>query len=163
MRGRDPERHGGREAAAPKDRRIRYRIGINIGDIVLEDGDIFGDGVNVAARLEGLAAPGGICVARNVYSQVEAKLDLTFELMGGHRVKNIAKPITVYRVLPGSGARRQTRPAAIAWALRRHRPAAIPAAVVALLAASAAGAGTRSGGQVRRHPQPSPRSSNRCR
>ena len=87
-----------REAAEPEDRRIRYRIGINIGDIVLEDGDIFGDGVNVAARLEGLAEPGGICVARNVYDQVKAKLDLGFEPMGEHRVKNIAEPITVYRV-----------------------------------------------------------------
>ena len=87
-----------REAAEPEERRIRYRIGINIGDIVLEDGDIFGDGVNVAARLEGLAEPGGICIARNVYNQVKGKLDLAFEPMGEHRVKNIAEPITVYRV-----------------------------------------------------------------
>jgi TolB-like protein/class 3 adenylate cyclase len=129
-----------REAAEPEDRRIQYRIGINIGDIVLEGGDIFGDGVNVAARLEGLAEPGGICIARNVYNQVEAKLDLTFEPMGEHSVKNIAKPITVYRVLPGPGVRAKTRPATIAWALRRHRLAAIAAAVAVLLAASAAGA-----------------------
>jgi class 3 adenylate cyclase/TolB-like protein/tetratricopeptide (TPR) repeat protein len=92
----------GREAAEPEARRIRYRIGINIGDIVLEDGDIFGDGVNVAARLEGLAKPGEICVARNVHDQVKAKLDFGFEPLGEHRVKNIAEPITVYRVLPGS-------------------------------------------------------------
>ena len=100
-----------REAAEPEERRIRYRIGINIGDIVLEDGDIFGDGVNVAARLEGLAEPGGICIARNVYDQVKAKLDLAFEPMGEHRVKNIAEPITVYRVLPGParGQRRDPR------------------------------------------------------
>jgi TolB-like protein/tetratricopeptide (TPR) repeat protein len=128
-----------REAAEPEERRIRYRIGINIGDIVLEDGDIFGDGVNVAARLEGLAEPGGICVARNVYNQVEAKLHLAFEPMGDHRVKNIAKPITVYRVLPRAGARPETGPAAIAWALRRHRPTAIAAAVAVVLAAGAAG------------------------
>ena len=114
-----------REAAEPEERRIRYRIGINIGDIVLEDGDIFGDGVNVAARLEGLAEPGSICIARNVYNQVKAKLDLGFEPMGEHRVKNIAEPIVAYRVLPGPGARPRTRAAAIAWALRRHRPAAI--------------------------------------
>jgi adenylate cyclase len=87
-----------REATKPEVRRIRYRIGINIGDIVLEDGDIFGDGVNVAARLEGLAEPGGICVARNVYDQVKTKLDLEFEPMGEHKVKNILEPITVYRV-----------------------------------------------------------------
>jgi TolB-like protein/class 3 adenylate cyclase/Tfp pilus assembly protein PilF len=126
-----------REAAEPEARRIRYRIGINIGDIVLEDGDIFGDGVNVAARLEGLAEPGGICIARNVYNQVKAKLDLAFEPMGEHRVKNIAEPVTVYRVLPGPGAMAKTRPMAIARALRRYRPAVIAAAVVLLLVAGA--------------------------
>jgi adenylate cyclase len=78
-----------REGAEPEERRIRYRIGINIGDIVLEGGDIFGDGVNVAARLEGLAEPGGVCIARNVYNQVKGKLDLAFEPMGEHMVKNI--------------------------------------------------------------------------
>jgi adenylate cyclase len=129
-----------REAAEPETRRIRYRIGINIGDIVLEDDDIFGDGVNVAARLEGLAEPGGICVARNVYNQVKAKLDLAFKPMGEHRVKNIAEPIIVYRVLRGPGARTQTRPAAIVWALRGYRPAVIAAAVVVVLVAGGAGA-----------------------
>jgi TolB-like protein/Tfp pilus assembly protein PilF len=129
-----------REAAAPEDRRIRYRIGINIGDIVLEDGDIFGDGVNVAARLEGLAEPGGICIARNVYNQVKAKLSLGFDAMGEHRVRNIAEPITVYRVLAGAGASPKAKPAAIASALRQHRPASIAAAIVLLLAAGAAGA-----------------------
>ena len=87
-----------REAAESGDRRIAFRIGINIGDIIVEDGDILGDGVNVAARLEGLAEPGGICIARNVHDQVKAKLDLAFEPMGEHRVKNIAEPVTVYRV-----------------------------------------------------------------
>jgi TolB-like protein/class 3 adenylate cyclase/cytochrome c-type biogenesis protein CcmH/NrfG len=128
-----------REAAEPEERRIRYRIGINVGDIVLEDGDIFGDGVNVAARLEGLAEPGGICIARNVYNQVKGKLDLTFEPMGEHRVKNIAEPVTVYRVLPDPGATAKTRPMAIARALRRYRPAAIAAAVFLLLVAGATG------------------------
>jgi TolB-like protein/class 3 adenylate cyclase len=99
-----------REAAEPEERRIRYRIGINIGDIVLEDGDIFGDGVNIATRLEGLAEPGGICVARNVHDQVKAKLDLGFEPMGEHRVKNIAEPITLYRVLADPGTVVPSRP-----------------------------------------------------
>jgi TolB-like protein len=99
-----------REAAEPEERRIRYRIGINIGDIVLEDGDIFGDGVNVATRLEGLAEPGGISVARNVHDQVKAKLDLAFEPMGEHRVKNIAEPITLYRVLADPGTVVPSRP-----------------------------------------------------
>jgi TolB-like protein/class 3 adenylate cyclase/Tfp pilus assembly protein PilF len=126
-----------REAAESEERRIRYRIGINIGDIVLEDGDIFGDGVNVAARLEALAEPGGICIARNVWNQVKAKLDLGFEPMGEHKVKNITEPVTVYRVLPGPGARTRTGPEIVAWALRRHRQSAITAAVMLLLAAGA--------------------------
>jgi adenylate cyclase len=125
-----------REAAEPEARRIRFRIGINIGDIVLEDGDIFGDGVNVAARLEGLAEPGGICIARNVYNQVKGKLDLAFAPMGDHRVKNIAEPITVYRVLPGPGGA-EGRPAALASTLRGRRRAAIAAAVLLLLVAGA--------------------------
>ena len=99
-----------REAAEPEDRRIAFRIGINVGDIIVEDGDILGDGVNVAARLEGLAEPGGICVARNVYNQVKAKLDLAFEPMGEHRVKNIAEPVTVYRVNLDAPGRAHRRP-----------------------------------------------------
>jgi TolB-like protein/class 3 adenylate cyclase len=92
-----------REANAPEDRRIRYRIGINIGDIIIEDGDIYGDGVNVAARLEGLAEPGGVCIARNVYDQVKNKLAFGFEPMGEHRVKNIVEPVEVYRVVAERG------------------------------------------------------------
>ena len=88
-----------REAAESKSRRIRYRVGINIGDVVHEDGDIFGDGVNIAARLEGLAEPGGICIARNVYNQVRNKLAFNFAPMGAHRVKNIVEPVEVWRVL----------------------------------------------------------------
>jgi adenylate cyclase len=129
-----------REAAEPEERRIRFRIGINIGDIVLEDGDIFGDGVNVAARLEGLAEPGGICIARNVYNQVKGKLDLAFEPMGEHKVKNIAEPITVYRVRPGPRGATRTRHADLASMLRGRRLAAIAAVVIALLAAGVVGA-----------------------
>jgi adenylate cyclase len=88
-----------REAVEPEERRIRYRLGINIGDIVLEDGDIFGDGVNAAIRLETLAEPGGICVSRTVYNHVRNKVGFAFEPMGEHKVKNIAEPITVYRVI----------------------------------------------------------------
>jgi TolB-like protein/class 3 adenylate cyclase len=87
-----------RQAAEPEDRRIAFRIGINLGDIIVEDGDILGDGVNIAARLEGLAEPGGICVARTVYNHVRNKLVLPFEPMGTHRVKNIAEPVEVWRV-----------------------------------------------------------------
>ncbi len=90
---------GERNADVPEEKRIVYRIGINIGDIVVEDDDIYGDGVNVAARLEGLAEPSGICVARNVFDQVKDKLDLTIEHLGEREVKNIAEPVTVYRVV----------------------------------------------------------------
>jgi len=83
----------------PKNRQIVYRVGINIGDIIIEGDDIFGDGVNIAARLEGLAEPGGICIARNVFNQVKGKLDLTFSLLGKRKVKNIAQPVTVHEVV----------------------------------------------------------------
>jgi adenylate cyclase len=82
----------------PPDRRIEFRIGIHQGDIVVEDGDIFGDGVNVAARLEGLAEPGGICVSARVQEDAAGKLDLAFQDMGEQALKNIARPVRVYRV-----------------------------------------------------------------
>ena len=88
-----------RNAAVPEDRRIVYRMGLNIGDIIVEGDDIFGDGVNVAARLEGLSDPGGVCLAQSVFDQVKAKLDLTFEHLGEKEVKNIAEPVSVYRVV----------------------------------------------------------------
>ena len=87
-----------RNASIPQDQRIVYRIGINIGDIIVEGNDIYGDGVNVTARLENLCEPGGVCVSRNVYNQVKGKLDLNFENRGEHEVKNIPEPVTVYRV-----------------------------------------------------------------
>ncbi len=90
---------GERDADVADEKRIVYRVGINIGDIVVEDDDIYGDGVNVAARLEGLAEPSGICVARNVFDHVKDKLDLNIEHLGEREVKNIAEPITVYRVV----------------------------------------------------------------
>jgi TolB-like protein/class 3 adenylate cyclase len=86
----------------PGDNRIEFRIGVHQGDIVVDDGDIFGDGVNVAARLEGLAEPGGICVSARVQEDAAGKLDLAFEDMGEQRLKNIARPVRVYRVRPGT-------------------------------------------------------------
>ncbi len=88
----------GRNVAVPEDRQVTYRIGINIGDIIVEAEDIYGDGVNIAARLEGLAEPGGICVARNVYDQVKSKVEASFEDLGEKEVKNIPEPLRVYRV-----------------------------------------------------------------
>ena len=89
-----------RNAAVPADLRIEFRVGIHQGDIVVEDGDIFGDGVNIAARLEGLAEPGGICVSARVQEDAAGKLDLAFEDMGEQKLKNIARPVRTYRVRP---------------------------------------------------------------
>jgi len=83
-----------RNDGVAKERRIEFRIGINLGDVIIEDGDIYGDGVNVAARLEALAEPGGICVSR----VVRDKVDFGFEDLGEHQVKNIARPVRVYRI-----------------------------------------------------------------
>jgi TolB-like protein/class 3 adenylate cyclase len=91
-----------RNTAVPADKRIQFRIGINVGDIVVEDGDIFGDGVNVAARLEGLAEPGGICVSARVQEDATGKLDLAFEDMGEQTLKNITRPVRAYRVATGA-------------------------------------------------------------
>jgi adenylate cyclase len=88
-----------RNTGVPPDNRVEFRIGINMGDIVVEDGDIFGDGVNVAARLEALAEPGGICVAARVQEDAAGKLDLAFEDIGEKALKNIARPVRVYRVV----------------------------------------------------------------
>jgi len=86
-----------RNADIPAERRIELRIGINLGDIIIDDDDIYGDGVNVAARLEALAHPGGICISRVVRDQVRDKLDFAFADMGEQSVKNIARPVRVYR------------------------------------------------------------------
>jgi adenylate cyclase len=82
------------------DRRMWFRIGINVGDVMVKDGDIFGDGVNIAARLEGLAEAGGICISRGVRDHIWRKLPYGFEDLGEQRVKNIARPIRVFRLLP---------------------------------------------------------------
>jgi len=88
----------GADAGIDYEKRIEFRIGINVGDVVVEDGDIFGDGVNVAARLEGIADPGGICVSARVQEDAAGKLDLTFEDLGEQSLKNIARSVRVYRV-----------------------------------------------------------------
>lgn len=89
----------GREAAIPDDRRIRFRIGINLGDVVIEEGDVLGDGVNIAARLQALADVGGICVARSVRDQVRDRIPIGLEDLGEQSVRNIARPVRCYRVL----------------------------------------------------------------
>jgi len=88
-----------RTASMPDDRSIQFRVGVNLGDVIVEGDDIYGDGVNVAARLEGVAAPGGIAVSQSVRDQVGNRLDLIFEDRGEQQLKNIEKPIRVYHVL----------------------------------------------------------------
>ena len=83
---------------SPREERIEFRMGINVGDIIIDRGDMWGDGVNVAARLEALATPGGICISGRVHEDVQGKLSLAFEDMGEHRLKNIARPVRVYRI-----------------------------------------------------------------
>lgn len=90
-----------RNADLPPARRMEFRIGINLGDVIVEEERLYGDGVNIAARLESLADAGGICVSGMVYDQVETKLAFRYEPLGEQTVKNIAKPVRVYRVLPG--------------------------------------------------------------
>jgi adenylate cyclase len=98
--------HGMAERNAPvsQDKRIEFRIGIHIGDIVIQDGDIFGDRVNIAARLEALAQPGGICISDDAFRQVNGKIEATFHDTGEHRLKNIVGPVRIYQLQTGEGA-----------------------------------------------------------
>ncbi len=101
-----------RDAGVPEERRIVFRVGINLGDVVVEGDDILGQGVNVAARLEGLAEPGGLCISQKVYDEVAGKLDLAFEDLGERKVKNIERPLRVYRLRSGSETARAEQAAA---------------------------------------------------
>ena len=87
-----------RNAELPDQRKMEFRIGLNVGDVVVEGEKLYGDGVNIAARLEGLAEPGGICISGTVHDQVENKLALSYEYLGEQTVKNIAKPVRVWRI-----------------------------------------------------------------
>jgi TolB-like protein len=97
-----------RNAELSDNRKMQFRIGVNLGDVIEEDGRIYGDGVNIAARVESLAEAGGICISGRAHDQVENKLGLEYEDLGKHEVKNISRPIQVYRVLslPGAAAHR---------------------------------------------------------
>ena len=118
-----------RDTKLPEDRRVKFRIGINLGDVIVEDGDIFGDGVNVAARLEGLAEPGGVCISRVVRDQIRDKLPYPFADMGEQKVKNIARPVRAYSlgatdvaVLPRMTASPPARPTRRRASPRRSAP-----------------------------------------
>jgi adenylate cyclase len=88
-----------RNLELPETRRMQFRIGINLGDVIEEEGRLYGDGVNIAARLESLAEPGGICVSKTAFDHIETKLPLGYEYLGEQTVKNIVKPIGAYKVL----------------------------------------------------------------
>jgi adenylate cyclase len=88
-----------RNAELPEDRKMEFRIGVNLGDVIHEEERIYGDGVNVAARVESHADPGGICVSGTVFDQIESKLPLGYEYLGEQSVKNIPKPVRIYKAL----------------------------------------------------------------
>ena len=100
-------------APLPEERRLVFRIGVNLGDILSEDGDIFGDGVNVAARLQAIAPPGGLCLAGRVHEEVRDRLDLAFEDGGAQSLKNIARPVHVWRWSPDGASAAPARPSAV--------------------------------------------------
>jgi class 3 adenylate cyclase len=87
-----------RNAAVPIDNRIEFRVGVHVGDIIEDDGDIFGDGVNVAARLEGIAVRGGICLSRQALDQIDGKVRIRFRELGRQNLKNISRPIEAYAI-----------------------------------------------------------------
>ena len=118
----------------PSDRRVAFRMGINLGDIMIEGEDVYGDGVNVAARLEQLAQPGDVCIARNVYNEIKNKTDLAFRPAGEYKVKNIPEPLMVYRLTADRGALARTlglgRASAQKWRWAGLAAAAFVAVVV---------------------------------
>ena len=111
----------------PPERRLELRIGVNLGDVIVDGADIFGDGINIAARLQALAKPGTVCISQTVYEQVKHKLDFHYRQLGSHRVKNIAEPVRAYAVEPATKARRRRR---------RRWPLVAGTAAVAIVAAA---------------------------
>src|SRR6266403_2647198 len=91
-------------ADVAQDLRIKFRIGIHVGDIIIDENDIFGDGVNIAARLEGIAEPGGVCISDDAYRQIRGKVDVAFEDMGSQTLKNIVEPMRAWRMRISSEA-----------------------------------------------------------
>ncbi len=117
-----------RNAELPENKRMQFRIGINLGDVVQEEERIYGDGINIAARVEGLAEGGGICISGTVYDSIKNKLSLTYESLGEHTVKNITEPVRVYRMRVGPETAVQPKP-------KRLHKAALAALVVLIVAA----------------------------
>jgi class 3 adenylate cyclase len=112
----------GRNASLPREQWILYRIGVHLGDVIVEPSDVYGDGVNIAARLEGIARPGDVYVSGGVYEQIKNKLVCAYQSLGDRQVKNITDPVSVYRVLPD--------PAALSQARRRRWPVGLLAVLI---------------------------------
>ncbi len=121
-----------REGDVPEDQKIRYRIAVNLGDVIFDESDVYGDGVNIAARLEALAEPGGVVVSGTAYDHLKSNVEVGYEDLGEQQVKNIATPVRVYRVVPEGTTARPTRHA-------RGRRLPLVAAAVAVAAGLAAG------------------------
>jgi len=126
-----------KNAQLPENRRMQFRIGINLGDVIEEGNRIYGDGVNIASRIEALADPGGICIAMSVYNQIKKKLNLDYEDLGEHSAKNISEPIRVYRVPLGGEAAAVRVGAVIKAKLSRWQWAALASAMVIVIVAGA--------------------------
>jgi adenylate cyclase len=122
-----------RNAELPENRKMRFRIGINLGDVIQEEDRVYGDGVNIAARLEGLANPGGICISKTAFDQIESKLPYGYEFLGDQSVKNIAKPVGAYRVLMEPRVTVAGEPEEEKRTPNRRMPILVGAAVVVLL------------------------------
>src|SRR5215831_229494 len=123
-----------RDLDLPEERRLRFRIGVNLGDVIADGGDIYGDGVNIAARLEGLAAPGGICVSGTVRDHIGDRLPYAFEDMGEQTVKNIARPVRAYAVRPERLSALSVRRSAARWSRRRQLVVGASAAAALIIA-----------------------------
>jgi len=119
-----------RNTVLPEDRQMLFRIGVNLGDVIVDGDDMFGDGVNVAARLEGVAEPGGICVSRKVFEEVKHKLSVGFEDIGPQEVKNIAEPVPAFRIVAGPISILPDEAAATAKGARWRIPAVLALVVV---------------------------------
>ncbi len=141
----------GRNAALARPQQILYRIGVNLGDVIVEPDDIFGEGVNIAARLETLAEPGSVYISGGVYEQIKNKLVCGYQSLGDQRVKNITDPVSVYRVLPDPAAVRRARPI---------RSVAALLGLVVIVVGASIGAGwylrTREGPEIAGTPLPAP-------
>ena len=112
----------GRNTSLPREQWILYRIGVHLGDVIVEPDGVFGDGVNIAARLEGIATPGDLFISGGVYEQIKNKLVCAYQSLGDRQVKNITDPVSVYRVLPD--------PAALSQARRQRWPVALLAVLI---------------------------------